>query len=96
MTFQELQNALKIFGFTGRVTLREIKKRHRELVKTCHPDTGEQNDPEQIRLVNAAYGILLEYAEDFRFSFTDEEFLAQNPEERIRLQFADDPLWGSN
>ena len=29
------------------------------------------------------------------FSFTEEEFYEQNPEEQLRRQFMDDPLWGN-
>jgi hypothetical protein len=31
---------------------------------------------------------------DYRFSFAEEEFLEQNPDERLRQQFMDTPLWG--
>jgi hypothetical protein len=95
MTYRELQDALAVFGLSGRASLREIKKRQRELAKSCHPDVAAQGDPERIRIVNAACAVLLGYAEDFRFSFTEEEFLEQNPEERLRLQFGEDPLWGN-
>ena len=96
MRYADLIRALEIFGLSDRVTLREIKARHRELVRRHHPDsTGEGGDLERIRLVNAAYGILREYAENYRFSFAEEEFYEQNPDERLRMQFADAPLWGS-
>ena len=29
-----------------------------------------------------------------RYCFSEAEFLEQNPEERMRRQFAADPLWG--
>lgn len=86
MTFYELQQALAVFGFGDRATLKEIKKRHRQLVKRHHPDTGE-TDAEMIRRVNAAYKLLLEYCQNYRFSFAREEFYEQNPEERLREQF---------
>ena len=44
--------------------------------------------------VNAAYRTVSDYVSQYRFSFAEEEFYEQNPEERIRRQFADDPLWG--
>lgn len=94
MTFETLQKALAIFNLSDRVTFREIKSRHRELVKLHHPDQGGGCDPERIRLVNAAYEVLLAYAENYRLSFSEEEFYEQNPEERLRRQFETDPLWG--
>lgn len=94
MAFADLQEALRVLGLGERATIREIKVRHRELVKRHHPDTGATDDPEMIRKVNAAYNILLDYVSNYRFSFAEDEFYEQNPEERIWMQFADDPLWG--
>jgi len=94
MTFADLQEAIRILGLGERASIREIKARHRELVKRHHPDTGNSSDPEMIRQVNAAYRVLLDYVSGYRFSFAENEFYDQNPEERIWMQFADDPLWG--
>lgn len=94
MTYQELLNALEVFSLPQRASLKQIKGRHRELVKLCHPDRGGEGDPERIRLVNAAYKVLLEYCENYSFSFSEAEFYEQNQEERLRRQFSDDPLWG--
>lgn len=94
MTFVDLQEACRILGLGERATLQEIKARHKELVKRCHPDTGNASDPEMIRQVNAAYRFLLDYVSAYRFSFAEDEFYEQNPEARIWRQFADDPLWG--
>ena len=95
MTFEDLQYARSLFKLPERATLREIKARHRELVKLYHPDSSGRGDQEQIRLINAAYKILLDYSEGYQFSFSEEEFYEQNPDERLRMQFADVPQWGS-
>jgi len=94
MTYAQLQESLGVLGLGERSTLREIKTRHRELVKRHHPDAGNAGDPETIRKVNAAYRTVSDYISEYRFSFAEDEFYEQNPEERIRRQFADDPLWG--
>jgi len=94
MSYADLQEAIRVLGVEDRATIREIKARHRELVKLHHPDTGNTGDPEKIRKINAAYEVLLGYVSEYRFSFAEDEFYEQNPEERIRMQFADDPLWG--
>jgi curved DNA-binding protein CbpA len=94
MTYADLQEAQLVLGLRGRSTLREIKTRHRELVKRYHPDTGNADDPEMIRKVNAAYRVMLDYIAEYRFSFAEEEFYEQNPEENLRRQFMDTPLWG--
>ena len=94
MTYVDLQEAVRVLGLRERATLREIKIRHRELVKRYHPDSGNVEDGKTIRKVNAAYRILLDYITEYRFSFAENEFYDQNPEEHLRRQFMDDPLWG--
>lgn len=94
MTYADLQKSLRVLGLGDRSSLREIKTRHRELVKRHHPDSGNASDPEMIWKVNAAARMVLDYVSAYRFSFAEEEFYEQNPEERIWMQFADDPLWG--
>jgi len=94
MTYSDLQEALRVLGLGERATLKEIKARHHELVKRHHPDTGATDNSETIRQVNAAHKIILNYVSVYRFSFAEDEFYEQNPEARIWMQFADDPLWG--
>jgi DnaJ-class molecular chaperone len=94
MTYPDLQEALRVMDLGERVTLKEIKDRHKELVKRYHPDTCNTIEPEMIRRVNAAYQVVLDYVAAYRFSFVKEEFYEQNPEEQLRQQFADDPVWG--
>lgn len=95
MTHADLKAALQIFGLTDRITLKDVKRRHRELVRKYHPDSGGDEDPRQIRLINEAYAILLEYITNYHYSFSEDEFYEQNPDERLRRQFAYDPIWGS-
>ena len=89
MTYTDLQEALRILGLGERTSLRDIKTRHRELVKRHHPDAGSESEPEAIRKINAAYRIVMDYVTEYRFSFAESEFYEQNPEERIRNQFMD-------
>lgn len=93
MTYEILKEALAVFGLSERATLRQIKARHRELVKTHHPDRTDANDPDIMVRINAAHKILMTYCENYRFSFSEQEFLEQHPEERIRRQFGWDPVW---
>lgn len=93
MTYSELEKALQLFDIATRSTLKEIKKKHKALVKKYHPDKG-CSDPEKIQQINAAYQILLTYCSNYRFSFDRNEFMEQCPEERLREQFANDTFWG--
>ena len=94
MTYRELQDSLALFGLGERATLKQIKARHRELARAHHPDRGAAGDAATMQQINAAYKILLAYCENYRFSFSEGEFLEQVPEERLRRQFGWDPVWG--
>jgi DnaJ-class molecular chaperone len=76
-----------------RATFVQIKTRQRELVKAHHPDQSYDTDTEMIRKINYAYEILTAYCESYRYCFTEEEFLEQVPEERLRRQFGWDQVW---
>jgi DnaJ-class molecular chaperone len=94
MTYDELRQALDLFDLPERTTLAGVRDRYRRLVKECHPDLHDGADEERIRQITAAYRVLREYCDTYTFSFSRDEFLNQNPEERLRQQFAGDPLWG--
>ena len=94
MTYQDLRSALEIFGIGDRVTLGQIKRRHRALVKNHHPDRAGKEASGRIAAINGAYEVLCSYCENYRFSFTEEEFLEQHPQERLKRQFGWDPVWG--
>jgi len=58
--------AWRVRGLEERTTLKEIKARHKTLVKRYHLDTGNTNEPEMIQKVNAAYKIVLDYVAVYR------------------------------
>jgi curved DNA-binding protein CbpA len=92
VTFAELEEARRGLGLPERATLSEIRLRHRELVKRHHPDRG--GDGAELARVNQSWRVVQEYLAGYRFSFAEEEFYEQNPDERLRRQFMDDPVWG--
>jgi curved DNA-binding protein CbpA len=92
MSYDDFEIALRTLGLPARATLAEIRQRHRTLVKRLHPDAGG-SDTEAIRAVNEAYRLLQDYCRNYRFDFSRTEFLEQNPEERLREQFAQDAIW---
>ena len=94
MTFDELRQARELFGLPEHATRAEVTDRYRRLVKESHPDLHGGRDDDRIRRITAAYRVLRDYCDTYTFSFSYDEFLDQNPEERLRMQFANDPLWG--
>ena len=95
MTHFELKAALTVFGFSERdqLTMAHIKRRQRELSRKHHPDL--QGDPQRMQDLNKASSILMAYLQAYQFSFSEEEFYRQNPDELLRIQFGTDP-WGAS
>lgn len=96
MNHAELKAALAVFGFSehDRLTMAQVKRRHRELSRRNHPDL--QGELPAMQKINTAATILLSYLQHYRFSFSEEEFYRQNPDERLRMQFSNDPVWGAS
>jgi len=96
MTYAELKDALSVFGFSehDHPTLAHVKQRHRTLLKAHHPDLAPQAHLATIERINAAAALVLTYLKDYRFSFSEDEFYRQTPDERLRMQFSNDPVWG--
>ena len=95
MTHTELKAALTVFGFSehDQLTMSQIKRRQRELSRKHHPDL--RGETRHMQDLNCAAAILAAYLRAYRFSFSEEEFYRQNPDELLRMQFASDP-WGSS
>jgi hypothetical protein len=95
MTYDQLKQALYLFGFheSDLLTIRRIKDRQRTMLKKHHPDVSANPDQEQIRKINAAARLIMDYVQSYQFSFSEAEFYRQNPEEQLRRQFAWDAIW---
>jgi hypothetical protein len=96
MTYKKLRSAIRTFGLGDRATLVEIKARYRELAKRHHPDAGDGENAEEIYRVIEANKLIMEYVASYRYGFSEQEYLEQDPEERLRRRFMTDPLWGKD
>jgi hypothetical protein len=93
MTHRELLSAVRVLGLGERATLAEIKDRYRTLVKRHHPDCGGSEDAGDIYRIIEANKLVMEYVASYRYGFSEQEYLVQDPEERLRRRFTTDPLW---
>ena len=59
------------------ISKEDIKKQYRYLAKKNHPDTG--GDAKQMEQLNYAYKLLMNYIEEFRYTFDEEEVSKQFP-----------------
>ncbi len=74
-----IRKALETLGLPPLVTRGEIKKRYRQLARRHHPDRNA-GDARKMEEINRAYETLMEYVENFRFRFDEEEMAQQNPQ----------------
>jgi len=98
--YKAILEAAEVLGITSAVTQEQIKKKYRELVKQWHPDKC-QAAPEECKKMTAriteAYKLILEYIENYKFSFEEEEIrqnLSIDSDGWWFDRFGEDPLWG--
>ena len=78
MTYEKLQNALETLDIVTRITQAELKEKYLRLSKMYHPDMPE-GDAKKFKEINEAYKLVNGYIQNYRFSFDEDEFYAQNP-----------------
>jgi DnaJ-class molecular chaperone len=75
-SFNEINEARRLLGLEETATLKEIKSAYRNLARSHHPDKhgGIDNSGNEImKRLNWAYGLLMDYCNEYRFSFRQEE-----------------------
>jgi DnaJ-class molecular chaperone len=78
--YDALEHAREMLKLHDRITLAEIKSQYKTLMKKWHPDRCSE-DPEQCKekaqQITQAYQLLLEYCNNYRYSFTPNEIESQ-------------------
>jgi preprotein translocase subunit Sec63 len=97
--YEEITEARIILELNEFATLKEIKNRYRTLLKKWHPDLcgkNEESRKEKTIEIIHAYRTIINYCEQYRFSFSKEEIEKYiSPEELWTKQFGKDPIWGN-
>jgi len=83
--FEELTKAREFMSLPPLITLRELKKRYKELSKELHPDKG--GSLEMMQKLSESYKMLNDYIENFRFKFSEEEIAGQFPYDSYKKRF---------
>ncbi len=95
--YGKITEARKLLELPERATIEEIKANYRNLVRAWHPDRckeAKEKCTERTARIVAAYGIIIEYCNHYRFSFSKEEVMNHLSEEEWWLErFGNDPLW---
>ncbi len=78
INYDDFTFAVETLGLISLTTKEKVKKRYLELSKKHHPDMP-QGDVNRFQEINKAYEILNFYMDNFRFTFSKEEFEDQFP-----------------
>ncbi|CAA6816593.1 MAG: Heat shock protein DnaJ-like [uncultured Sulfurovum sp.] len=78
VSLSEFQAAVESLELISLRTKEDVRKKYLKLSKKYHPDM-EGGSTEKFQEIREAYEILVEYMDNFRFVFSDEEFKQQNP-----------------
>lgn len=78
IVYEEFVFAVEALGLISLTTKAKVKKRYLELSKIYHPDMP-QGDVVKFQELNRAYEILSFYMDNFRYTFSKEEFEDQFP-----------------
>ena len=77
METNAIKEALNILDLPPFITKDDVKNRYRELAKKYHPDIYE--DKNKMAEINLAYELIMDYIENFKYSFDDDEINKQLP-----------------
>ncbi len=74
---EEIEQALEILNLPKFITKGDLKKQYRFLAAKYHPDKG--GDAQKMEQINTAYKQLMNYIDEFRYTFDTEEIKKQYP-----------------
>lgn len=95
--WQKISAARELLDLEEKATLRDIKQAYRRMAKIYHPDLASDSTKAsrvQMHEITAAYDVLLDYCESFRFPLTLEDPDSLDAEDWWFDRFGQDPLWG--
>ena len=78
-SLEEIEEALELLHLPKMITKQEIKAQYRHLAAKHHPDRG--GSEKQMQRINDAYKLLMNYIEEFRYTFDAQELAKQLPED---------------
>ena len=98
--YKRILEAAELLGLGRPVTLAQVKRKYRDLMKKWHPDKCGENPAkcrDMAEKIIVAYEMIIEYIEGYKFSFKEEEVRKNLPVDRHSWwvdMYGEDPLWG--
>jgi len=97
--YENIKEACQILGLYDSATMEFIKQRYKDLSKKWHPDKCHDTPEkchEMMQKINAAYKTILDYCNNYKYSFRKEDIERNlSPEELWYDRFFNDPIWGN-
>jgi DnaJ-class molecular chaperone len=96
--YEQIKQAMEIFGLHEHETIREIKKKINKLIKEWHPDVSDKKEEtareKSISLLKAKK-IIMDYVDNYKISFEKYEIEKYLPPDELWMQrFGGDHIWG--
>jgi preprotein translocase subunit Sec63 len=87
----DIDRARRLLGLGELASIAEIKTAYRQMCKRWHPDVSQDEATANptMKDINAAYKLLLNYCETYRFSFRPEEVESFDPDRWWYQRFGD-------
>lgn len=96
--YEEITKATTILELPEAATMQQIKEHYKRLITKWHPDKFQNNKEvfeEKAKKINDAYKIIMNYCNNYEFSFSKEEVEKYiKAEEWWFKRFGNDPIWG--
>jgi len=97
--YEQITEAMKIFGLNEYETIRDIKKKINNLIKEWHPDISKKKEEtakeKSISLLKAKK-IIMDYLNNYKISFEKHEIEKYLPVQELWMrQFGNDHIWGN-
>lgn len=88
--FEEIDAARRLLELGESATLKEIKSAYRRLAHRYHPDKqsgATEVDTERIKKLNWAYQVLMDYCNDYKYRFQEEDVARIYPHDEYIRKF---------
>ncbi len=96
--FTTITNAREILKLPESATLDQIKNQYRDQMKIWHPDACTESSgtcEDMTKRITDAYRILIEYSNNYEYSFKKEEVEKYISEKEWWIsRYGSDPIWG--
>ncbi len=91
--FNEIEEARKLLGLGEAATLNEIKRAYRTLAHRHHPDkhsrAASEETEETMKRLNSAYKLLMDYCNNYKYSFGEEDVARTYPYDEYLRTYKD-------